>query len=569
MTRRAIVVAVFALSAWAMVVYVTGGVSGELFGLKMSSRSVARPLVVAVLLLAYAVFAHGRRSPDADVEWLSRALRPAMAPLVAAIAAGIVAVGLVHGIVSAAGADGYGYVSQADLWLRHELRIEQPFVEKMPLPFADWSFSPLGYRPVPGAHVLVPTYAPGLPILMAAFKAIAGSRGPYLVVPIFGGLAVWLCYLLGVRAGSPLAGTIAALLLASSPVFLFQLMWPMSDVPAAACWTAALAGVLGTGRYSPAVAGVCTAVAVAIRPNLAPLAAIPLAYLIWAGRGWRAYVLGVLPGMCLVAAVNAYLYGSPLASGYGNLDSLYKLSHAPTNVKRYAGWLLTTETPLVALALIALVKPSRAPTRPRTVHRWLAVFGAGVCVAYVFYSPFDDWWYLRFLLPAMPALFVSMGAGIVWATSRLPTLPQALALSCGTMLLMGYRANFALSHSVLEFREGERRYETVGLYAASSTPPNAVFMSMQHSGSLRYYAGRLTMRYDWVPGDWLDRAIAMLREQGYRPYIVLEEWEEPVFRKRFGDASDTGRLAWPPVKEFKNGMPVRVYEPPGPTIRLP
>jgi len=556
MRRRVLLVAALGLVVWAAIVYVTGGVGGELFGVRISSRSVLRPLLLGILLLGSSLFLYGLRSLDAEVEWLIGVLRPAMTPIVVAVSAAVLCLGLFRGIVTAAGADGYGYVSQADLWLRHELRIPQPFVEKLPLPFPDWSFSPLGYRPMPGVHAIVPTYAPGLPILMALFKAIGGPRAVYLVVPILGGLLVWLCYLLGVRAGSPLAGATAALLLASSPVFLFQLMWPMSDVPAAAFWTAALAGALGTGRYSPAFAGMCAAAAVVIRPNLAPLAAFPFGYLLWTRRGWLTFAIALVPGVCLAASVNAYLYGSPLASGYGNFDALYKWSHAPTNVKRYTSWLLLTETPLVALALVALAR------QPRAIHWWLAAFVAANFTAYVFYAPFDDWWYLRFLLPALPALLMLMAVGLIWLVSRLPPLPRAVAFACGVTLLVGYGVNFVAARGVFALREGEQRYETVGRYVASSTPPNAVFLSMQHSGSLRYYGGRLTLRYDWVPGDWLDRAIAMLRAQGYRPYIVLEEWEEAAFRQRFSGRSETGRLAWPPVIEFKNGMPVRLYEPP-------
>ncbi len=556
MRRRALIVVVLLLSVWAALVSVTGGVSGELFGVKMSLRSVWRPAVLAAVLFGAVVVAYGWRSLDAGIEWRLDAIRPAIGPAVGAFSIGIVCLGLFRGIVTAAGADSYGYLSQADLWLSHHLRIEQPFVEKLPLPNADWTFSPLGYRPAAAGHVIVPTYAPGLPILMAIVKSIAGPRGPFVVVPVLGGLTVWLTYLLGVRAGSPSAGAVAAALVASSPAFLFQLMWPMSDIPAAAFWTAALVAALGTGRYAPAISGACASVAVAIRPNLVPLAAIPFAYLIWKGRGGFAFAVAALPGVCLVAAVNAYLYGSPLASGYGNFDALYKLGNAPANITRYAGWLLTTQTPLVALAIVALARP------PRAVHGFLAVFAAGVFIGYVFYTPFDAWWYLRFLLPGLPALLVLMAVGLVWVVNRLPALAQTFVVSCGAILLIGYGVNFAVSQGVFELRDGERRYETIGRYAASSTPPNAVFLSMQHSGGIRYYSNRLTLRYDWLPSDWLDRAIALLRDQGYRPYIVLEDWEEAVFKQRFGGQSETGRLAWRPLMEFNDGMPVRVYEPP-------
>src|SRR5262249_53717998 len=62
----------------------------------------------------------------------------------------------------AGGADAYGYVSQADLWLAGDLVIQQPWVAEVPWPNAEWSFSPLGYRPAepPGQWAIVPTYSP-------------------------------------------------------------------------------------------------------------------------------------------------------------------------------------------------------------------------------------------------------------------------------------------------------------------------------------------------------------------------------------------------------------------------
>jgi hypothetical protein len=556
MTRRALIVGALALVVWATLVYTTGGVNGSWFGVSVSARSVDRPLVIALALLGWATFAFGWRAIDADIERLGAALRPALTPAIAVIAAAVLVLGIVRGIDTAAGADSYGYVSQADLWLRGDLRIEQPFVATIAVPYADWAFAPLGYRPaVGGQHVIVPTYPPGLPMLMAAFKRVAGPLGPYYVVPILGAVMVWLCYLLGRRAGSPLIGAAAAIILASSPVFLFQLLWPMSDIPAAAFWTAGLLCALTPRRYASIAAGLCASVAIAIRPNLAPLAAILFVFLFLTNRGWRAFALAVLPSFCLIALVNAHLYGSPLSSGYGEIGTLYALGNGPINVRRYGGWLLTTQTPVVALALVALAMP------PRLINWFLGAFAAGTFLTYVFYSPFDDWWYLRFLLPALPALLVLMMSGCSRLLGRTPRLVQAIVVPCGLILLVSYQVHFFVSRGALLLREGERRYQTVGKYAASSTPPNAVFISMQHSGSLRYYSGRLTMRYDWVPADWLDRAIAILRAQGYRPYIVLDDWEEPVFKQRFAAYSDIGKLAWPAVMEFKDAMPVRLYEP--------
>ncbi len=555
MKHRALLAAGLALLVWATLVFVTGGVGGTLAGVRMSSRSVVRPLVLAALLLGGGVLAFGWRTLDADVEWMFGVLRRASTPIAAAAAVAVLCLGVARGAFTAGGSDPYGYVSQADLWLRHELRIKQPFVEQLPIPYADRAFAPLGYRPSGSDHIIVPTYPPGLPLLMALGKLIAGPLGPYYVVPIFGAFTIWLCYLLGARVASPAVGAGAAIALAASPVFLFQLMWPMSDIPATAFWTATIFFALGMKKYSPLVAGACCAVAIAIRPNLAPLAALPCAYLMWTRGGWRAFALGVLPGIVLVASVNTYLYGSPLASGYGELGVLYAWRNAPINVRRYSSWLLATETPLVLLALVG------AARRPRFVNGWLALFAGGVFAAYVFYSPFDAWWYLRFLLPGLPMLLILTASGAVWILARAPRLLRVVAFSCGAVLLVGHQVGYAASHGVFSLREGERRYAVVGDYVAAFTPANAVVICMQHSGSLRYYGHRVTLRYDWMPSESLDPTVALLRERGYEPYILLEDWEEPLFKKRFA-ASAIGRLEWRPLAEFAVGVPVRLYEPP-------
>jgi hypothetical protein len=83
--------------------------------------------------------------------------------LVLAMAAGTLVIGLRSGSRAAAGADAYGYISQAYLWIDGDLRVEQPWVDDVPWPNAHWTFSPLGYRPVgePGDRAIVPTYCRG------------------------------------------------------------------------------------------------------------------------------------------------------------------------------------------------------------------------------------------------------------------------------------------------------------------------------------------------------------------------------------------------------------------------
>ena len=84
---------------------------------------------------------------------------------------------------------------------------------------------------------------------------------------------------------------------------------------------------------------------------------------------------------------------------------------------------------------------------------------------------------------------------------------------------------------------------------------------MQHSGSLRYYSGRLTVRYDSLPPGSLDAAIAVLRARGFHPYFLLERWEETPFRERFSEKSAAGRIDWPPAKKWGTPVGIALYDP--------
>ena len=168
----------------------------------------------------------------------------------------VAAAGIKYGTYAASGSDSYGYVSQADLWLTGRLRVDQRALD-LASPFDDWALSPLGYHPGPTPHVIVPTYAPGLPLLMAAAKTAAGANGPYYIVPLMGALTVLLTFLLGRLLFDGVVGMAAAALMAVSPTFQFQLMWPMSDVPAAAAWTLAVVMAVPVGgdrfEFGPSV----------------------------------------------------------------------------------------------------------------------------------------------------------------------------------------------------------------------------------------------------------------------------------------------------------------------------
>lgn len=472
-------------------------------------------------------------------------------------------------------ADTYGYVSQAELMTQGRLTFEEPLIREVPWPSADWSFAPLGYRPAARRGFLAPTYAPGLPAVLALFVLAGGRDAVFLATPIFAGLTVLVAYLVGARLGR-LTGLLGAVWLALSPAFVFMTALTMSDIPVTMWWLLAALGVGSRGRRAPWLAGLAAAMAVLTRPNLAPLVVplgVYLAAVWWSAGARREAVVRTLsfaiaPAVAagVIVWMNHALYGSTVETGYGSPGGLFGLAHALPNLSRYPRWLASAETPLVFLCLAAPWVARRAGPRGAdaraTVRLWLSMIGI-VWLSYVFYLVFDDWWYVRFLLPALP-LMLSLSVYVAVALSARWLGPGRRALALLAVVpFVWWQAQIGANLLTTDFRAGERKYPAVAQYLARTLPPGGIVVSVQHSGSVRYYEAFSALRWDWLGRGWLDAAVEFLEGQGRDARIVLEEWEVPLFRDRFADRNALGRLDWPPAAEFdrEHASRVLVYDP--------
>jgi hypothetical protein len=352
----------------------------------------------------------------------------------------------------------------------------------------------------------------------------------------------------------------------------------MSDVPAAALWSAALFFSFGSSppasgrRCSNALpAGICAALAVLVRPNLVPLALVLALFLLWperrdiSRRAWicaSSFAVIVVPAIIAVAIINLRLYGSALRSGYDDLSSAYAFDHAAANARRYTAWLLATQTPLVTLSIAGLTAPfvTRSNVLTRRTSLIFMAFLFVIGGSYLTYAVFDDWRYLRFLLPLFPPMLVAMTAFILWALRPLPAIARVPAFVALAALLVGHELHFAIGEGIGRLAAVERRYVAVARFIEASTRRNAVFLSLQHAGSVRHYGGRLTLRFDLVPAD-LDAALSSLVRAGWRPFILLEDWEEPQFKRQFGASSEAGRLGWRPYARLDAPGGVNIYDP--------
>jgi dolichyl-phosphate-mannose-protein mannosyltransferase len=518
---------------WTLLLAVKGsGLSLTLFHLQLSSRDPFRSLVAGAVLGSLGL-------AGLFFKWPGERRLAACAACVAALTC---LLGLSYGTYVAAGADTYGYVSQADLWLKGSLITPIPLASEGRWRDADWALTPLGYRPALREGFMVPVYPIGLPLTMAAVKSAIGNWGAFVVSPVCGALLVWLTYVFGRTLHRPETGLLAAIALAASPVFLFYLMVPMSDLPVTAWWvTAAVLALSPQSRWRLLMAGGATALAVLTRPNLVVLIA-PMAVLVTRGAAdngsrfarlaW--YGIPGAAGALGVAVANTALYGSPLQSGYGSVAALYSPRYTWSNLAQFTAWMLRTQTPFIFLALFAR----------RWYARWCLAFALCVLACYLWYLPFDNWTYLRFLLPAIPMLLVAASETFVTAVRRY-ALPNGVVLAAALILvcagLWQGRAAFTIGRVEARYRAASDVVRTL--------PANAVVISNLHSGSIRAYANRMTLRYEWLGADQYAEALRTLREHGHPLYALLDGAEVADFRERYRRVAD---LSW------MDGLPLDV-----------
>jgi hypothetical protein len=553
--RKSLLVVSALSGAWAVVLIGSGGFELNIQGVRVRSNDAFRPLFLSFVALAgyLAVAGHSTRQ-----RWHATLQRIPLRVVSLALAFTVFAIGVAYSTTVAAGADAYGYVSQADLWVSGNLRIAQPWVQAFPWPDRGWTATPLGYKPLPEPEdwVIVPTYSPGLPLLMAGAKLVAGHAAMFWVVPLCAAVLIVVTYGIGARLGSNGAGLAGAWLTATSPPFLYTLILPWSDVPATAAWAAAFYFLLGRSAWNAAASGLAASAAVLIRPNLVwGIGVLGLWFLIELSRARGAdrwpfftagsvYTVTAIVGVVATGTIYLHLYGSPFESGYGRFSDNFRLSRLPSNAVRYATWLWETRALAFAAGIMAIAVPVRRVwprTGDRAIFVSIGLFVLGVVAMYCSYLVFDGWPFLRFLLPAYPLVMISASAvALALCRSRGPGASLAVT---GLLIAIGLFLQFQMTvkSGTFGLAKTERRYVGAAQLAHEWTGDNSVILSLGHSGSARYYGGRQTLRYDMLEPEWLDRSIAWLDERGFHPYVLLEEHEVEDFQRRF-ERQRAGRL---------------------------
>jgi hypothetical protein len=565
--------------------------------LYLSAHRLLPPLVVAVVeyLLAVRLGHAAIFAADANLFEFVHRHALAIAFALGAVAAGVC---IAFNTYVVAASDPSAYISQARLITKGDLVVPVPLASQVSWPMPEMSFAPLGYRPGPQPAEIVPTYPPGLPLFMAIALLVAGENGPFFVGPFFAAVAVLGAHCLAARLHSRTAGVTAAAMMTFSPLLLSQVVQSMSDIPATAVWTLAVLAALAA---RPITAGVLSGVAIPVRPSLLPVAAVVALVLVrWSKQGITSrraafntlikFAAAAVPAIAVLAWTQWSLYGDPFASGHGTFAQMFSIRNVLPNIREYTIRVRTGETPVLVLlaasAVAFFVAPRRvsaglkSTTHPTVVTptaiasvRIAALVAMPVLACYLAYGVFNDWAYLRFLLPIWPVALAAAAAVIANASLHLSPVVRAQVLFVVLTAVCARNVLTAAHEGTFSLWNGASRYGTAGRYLDAVLPKDAVIVASQHSGSSSYYTGRPVVRWDSLHVGF-DQALDDLARLGRRPVIVVDDWEEPLLRQKH-PTSAFARLDWAPRAEFGKITRVRLFDPAdreqptsGPTDRL-
>jgi hypothetical protein len=459
----------------------------------------------------------------------------------------------------AGGSDSSGYLNHARLLASGRVHVPVRAIQGLPPDRApSYLYMPLGFKPAPHGDGIVPTYPPGLPLLVAAAAPFAGwDRACDLVIVIHSLLGLLLVFALGRSFGlEPAWALLGAVIAAASPLYLTYSLQAMSDVPALAWTTAAILAAWRSSRTQAGVrsggwalaAGAAFAMAVLIRPtNILALAPLLIA-LGLSVRRLSFFVLGGLPGAVFFALHSLAAYGHPLATGYGDATVLFDATFVGPTLVHYLRWLPALFTPVVFL-VAALPWAGGAARRPAAIMgSWTVAYLAFYCS---YYCTHETWWYLRFVLPAAPALVVggllvahrwaAAGKPAAWSSGR-----RRLVFASALIAILAFESFWSRKLDALSVGRGEATYPMCAEWLRQHLPKDAVVVAMQESGSIFYYTDFTFVRWDQMQGPDARRVIEVCASAHRPVYASLFDWEtDDALRKRMPGA-------WSRIGEVRN-----------------
>ncbi len=449
----------------------------------------------------------------------------------------------------AAGADSGGYLGSARLLSEGKLVTTLRTIPEFAARNV-WMEMPLGYEAEEGTTILRPTYPVGLPLHYAIGGMIAGWYwGPLLVVVLSAVAAVVLCYFAARELEvSPVLAATGAAALAASPLFLYTSFIPMSDTVATAWCAAAFLAALRAkhGWKGGVLCGMAFSVAVLVRPSNAIMLPV-LMLVLWHWRSLLWAAVGAIPGGAINAIYNHIMYGSAFRSGYGPIFNVFERRFFALSWANYKET-LPYALPLmfVGLVLLPFLPWRKWPREFAACILWAVIF----MLFYAFYEfTHQAWWFLRFLLPAFPALVLLGVAGLEAVLARVPAAGRQISrIVAGALIVfVSIKACVAVArerHFML-LKEYQEPYTAVTDWANHNLPAGALVAVMQLSSSFYYYTELPILRWDMVDPPDAAKLAAALKRSGRPLYAVLFpfEYEDVRIRRLPGE--------WRKVTEVK------------------
>jgi hypothetical protein len=154
---------------------------------------------------------------------------------------------------------------------------------------------------------------------------------------------------------------------------------------------------------------------------------------------------------------------------------------------------------------------------------------------------------------------VLAGSLAATAAARLPHPTRGLLLVVSLTVVCSVNVVHASREQAFNLHVFEARYRTAGRYLAAALPRNAAIITVQQSASAWHYTGLPVVRWDLLAVD-LDAAVGTLRERGYHPLVLIEDWEMGALQAKFPH-SRLARLDWAPRADFGEVTHVRLFDP--------
>ena len=387
-------------------------------------------------------------------------------------------------------------------------------------------------------------FLPGFPVLLA----MAGSLGlEFFLTPFLGAASGLALFCVARPRLGPQIALGAMIAWMASPLVFWGSTQVLSDFPAAAF---AIFCMLALQRGYPVLAGALLGFSLGIRPSQALIAP---ALMLMAPKP-RTQIRVMAGGALAVVAWAIFLRLSR-----GSLSLPYSMHFSDLDGRLWRQQLafllwgtLTLHLPVVILALVGLA------TRPRVVLPLVIWFCGFVVLHTLWRWPYDVWVWMRFMLPALPALFLAAAEGAAVIGTWLDPRRRALATIVGAILIAGY-AGWTLFVSParnLRVTSFDEHYARDAARVSQLVPAGSLVGAVTESGSLRLYSR--FQSFFWCHSETY-ALLRWARSKGRPIYFVLDEPEldcNPAARALVARTGST------PLGALPSGKVLRRLDPP-------